>query len=289
MVVMNPLSLSRRRLYFFLLVLLFFILIPFLSLYTNGYRIDTGFRFVKTGGLYIETPLPESEIYINNRLTGRSNIIQRGLFEQNLAPGIYFTFVYKEGYWPWSKELTVREGLVSEGHAFLVPREPVIEEIPLLDPKDVSKKTRNKEYEDVLALFSNKILSPETITAHSTSTVTRKNVVLVRDENIIIAKWLGEKKDTPYYFCDTSREQCVSQALIFSSPSPIQTFDFLPERDDVVIIARRNGIYAIDADRRRMQNFALVYAGVNPDFRIDTRGTFFIKDEGKLYRLSFEI
>ena len=47
---MKPLSLKKRRFYFYTLLAVFFVIIPIITLYTSGYRIGKGFRLVETGG-----------------------------------------------------------------------------------------------------------------------------------------------------------------------------------------------------------------------------------------------
>jgi len=71
--------------------------------------------------LYISTPLPDSEIFIDHEKKKTSGIITSYVFNSNLKPGEYSILVAKEGYWPWAKTLTVKEGLVSEARAFMVP------------------------------------------------------------------------------------------------------------------------------------------------------------------------
>ncbi len=274
--------LKKRRLYFFLFLALFLLAIPILVLYTSGWRLDNNLKLVKTGGIYISAPSSGAEIYVNNKLGKITNIIQHDFFEQNLTPGTYFVFVYKDGYWPWSKELQVHEQLVSDAHAFLVPREPKTEEIFKILPI----------YQSVLTIFSarpslnanNAELTTET--ASATTTITRDKVELILSGNTIFAKWLGSADAAPSYFCDEYKQKCAEKIAVFTSSTKIKTFDFYPGRNDVVLIARKNGIYAVELDRRKIQNFALVYAGGDPDFRIGSDGAFYVKDGSTFYRVT---
>lgn len=117
-------TLRKRRIIFAISALLFFVLAPLLLLYTVGYRIDNRFKIGRTGGLYVSSPFSGSEIYIKNRLEKKTNIIQSGIFRQNLISGIYQILVTKEGYWPWLKPLNIQEGLVAEARAVLIPQNP---------------------------------------------------------------------------------------------------------------------------------------------------------------------
>jgi len=290
---MSPLTLKKRRLYFLLFFVVFLLAIPVLLLYTSGYRIGNDLTLVKTGGVFVSAPVSGAEIYINNKLEKTTNIIQKNFFAQNLKPGTYFIFIYKDGYWPWSKELKVHEQLVSEAHSFLVPREPKLEEITKMIVKEDGSlsKDKNPVYADVLAIFSTK-LSTTTIdkltteSGAATSTVTRNKVTLIRESDAIYAKWLGNLGEAPSAFCDEYKRQCAEKITVFSSPTKIKTFDFYPGRNDVIVIARKNGIYAVETDTRKIQNFALVYAGGDPDFRIGSDGNFYVKDGPTIYKVT---
>lgn len=117
-------TLRKRRIILALASLAFFIVAPALLLYARGYRLDSNFRISKTGGLYISSPVSGSEIFVKNDLKKITNILQTGLFLQNLSEGAYQILVAKDGYWPWLKTLDVKESLVAEARAFLIPRSP---------------------------------------------------------------------------------------------------------------------------------------------------------------------
>ena len=117
-------TLRKRRIIFAVSSLLFFIIAPALLLYSQGYRIDSHFRVSKTGGLYISSPVPGSEIFVQNHLKKTTNFLQTGLFIQDLPEGNYQILVNKNDYWPWLKTLNVKESLVAEARAFLIPKNP---------------------------------------------------------------------------------------------------------------------------------------------------------------------
>lgn len=117
-------TLRKRRIIFALACLAFLIVAPALLLYSHGYRLDSNFRISKTGGLYVSSPVSGSEIFVKNNLKKITNILQTGLFLQDLSEGDYQILVAKDGYWPWLKTLNVKESLVAEARAFLISRNP---------------------------------------------------------------------------------------------------------------------------------------------------------------------
>lgn len=283
---------KKRRWYFLFFLVIFLVTIPPLILYTSGYRLSENYKLVKTGGILIYAPGSGTEIYINNKIGRVTNIFQHSFFEQNLTPGIYFVFVYKEGYWPWSKELRVHEQVVTDANAFLVPKEPKIEEIPKNLPitNVGTSGEQNPLYVSINALFYTDLpvdsAKLTTSSAAATTTVIQNNTKLTRDGDTIYSEWLGDQDKAPSYFCNEYKLDCVKKINIFTSPTKIKTFDFYPGRDDVVLLARKNGIYAVEADQRKIQNFVLVYAGGDPDFRIGSDGVLYVKNGISIFRVT---
>ena len=117
-------TLKYRRKLFFISIAGFLIITPAVLLYTAGYRLADDWSLAKTGGIYISSPLSGSEIFIDNDLKKQTNLLQSGVFVQNLRPSVYSALVAKEDYWPWQKNLKIEPQLVAEARAFLVPRSP---------------------------------------------------------------------------------------------------------------------------------------------------------------------
>ena len=142
---------------------------------------------------------------------------------------------------------------------------------------------------DLFSIKPSATSSLSSITAGATTTVTRNNVKLVLKDYTIFAQWLGNEDDTPFYFCNEYKRDCAQMVDVFTSTTKIKTVDFFPGRNDVIMIARKNGIYAVEADKRKVQNFALVYAGGDPDFRIGRNGVIYVRDGDNYYSLTLSI
>jgi len=96
----------------------------FILLYSQGYILDKSFNLSRRGGLYVSAPIPDSDIFINNKKKKTTGMLNNGLFVSNLKAGTYSVLVAKEGFWPWAKTLEVKEGLVTESRAIIIPQEP---------------------------------------------------------------------------------------------------------------------------------------------------------------------
>lgn len=117
-------TLRKRRIVLLFSFIAFAAIAPALLFYAYGYRLDDNFKIAKTGGLYVFSPVAGAEIYVKDNLEKKTNILQSGLFLQDLTSGIYPVLVAKEGFWPWSKNLHVQAGMVAEARAFLIPQSP---------------------------------------------------------------------------------------------------------------------------------------------------------------------
>src|ERR1035437_9809308 len=89
-------------------------------------------------GLLVATSSPDgAQVIINGHLTtATDNTI-------NLAPGEYDVKIFKEGYFPWQKKITIKKEVVSKADALLFPTAPQLTSItnvgiqnPVLDPTD---------------------------------------------------------------------------------------------------------------------------------------------------------
>lgn len=109
-------------------------------LFGKGYFINlNGNGPVLSGtGLLVATSAPDgAQVLINGHLTtATDNTI-------NLAPGDYDIKIFKEGYFPWEKKITIKNEVVSKADALLFPTAPQLTSItnvgienPVLDPTD---------------------------------------------------------------------------------------------------------------------------------------------------------
>ncbi len=117
-------TLKKRRVLIIICFLAFIIASIIIDFYVNGYRLDSKFNLIKTGGIYVYSPRANSDIYINNQFKKQLGILQNGIFVQNLKPGKYTVLVAKDGYWPWQKKIEVKAEAVSDVRAMLVSQNP---------------------------------------------------------------------------------------------------------------------------------------------------------------------
>ncbi|MBU2109891.1 DUF3324 domain-containing protein [Patescibacteria group bacterium] len=266
-------TLRKRRIILVLCILVFLVIMPMVLMYSNGYRLDSRFHLTKTGGLYVSSPISGSQIFVNNQLKRTTNILQTGLFLQNLKPGTYSILIAKEGRWPWKKEIEIKEQMVSEARALLLPLDP---EGKVLHREDLSPLEVSK-YDEILASLSATSTITEKFTNHD-----RQRLWWNPKENKVWVEWLKDESSRPYYMSKNN-------VLVLDSIYPVRSADFLPGRRDVIIVAVQNGVFAIEIDDSGGRMLQPIYKGKEPIFTIyKNDSSIYILDEKTLMEIKLE-
>lgn len=94
---------------------LFFIVTPYIVLYSLGYRVDLKNKnIIATGGIYVRVVPSDVEITIDQKITNRTNFFSNAIFVQNLLPVRHNILIKKEGYSEYAKDLLVKEKEVTK-------------------------------------------------------------------------------------------------------------------------------------------------------------------------------
>ncbi len=148
---------KKNRTALFLSLLILFLLVgPLTIFFCQGYRLDfKNKKVVQTGGLYLKISPKESEIYINNKLKKKTNFLTGSTFIKNLLPKKYKIEIKKEGYYPWSKELEIKEKQVTDAkNIILFPKK-----INFRTLSSTQKKIENffisPDKKQIICLYSN--------------------------------------------------------------------------------------------------------------------------------------
>jgi hypothetical protein len=101
--------------------IIFVLAIPTVILYCQGYRFDFETKkIIKTGGLAFKTQPKNCEVYINDKLTKKTDFIFGEVFIKNLLPKKYNIKIKKQGFFDWEKNLEVKEKMVTEAKNVLL-------------------------------------------------------------------------------------------------------------------------------------------------------------------------
>jgi len=104
-----------RKALFISSVFIFFIIAPILIFHSQGYRFDfKNKKVIQTGGFYFEILPKQSNIYLNNKLSTKTNFLFNSTLIENILPDKYDVRIEKNNYRPWEKILNIKEKEVTE-------------------------------------------------------------------------------------------------------------------------------------------------------------------------------
>lgn len=257
-------------------------MLPVIVLYVQGYRLDSNLSIVRVGGLYIGEVDSDVEVFLDDVLQDEMKELKRGFFIEDLYPARYSVLVKKNGFVSWGKDAIVRAEKVSEVYPLMMSSKVEAHEIPaqvegtrgFFDPKLSTKLVTNDVFVDTLKLFAK---------GTDSDFITRRGVTLWHDGARVYYVWKGGGVSGAPVFCGS--HDCTATSTVYTALEKINRADFLPGRNDVVLVALPSGIYAVEMDGRYPQHSIQVYSGRNADFRVEDGETLYIKDGQKLFQI----
>jgi len=231
------------------------------------YGIWTELRF---GKIEIYIPKGGTSILLDEKKVGITSTDGQIITLNRVRPGEHSILVYLQEYYPWKKRLTVNTGKSTKVRAFFVR-----EKYTISHKKDGLSKDDTKK---VALLFETNIDKKISLAGDG-------NVEVKKEGGKIFASWVGgNTTQSPSYFCNEAK--CNETVVVFESvDGAIDTFDFYPDREDVILFSIKNGVYAIEIDKRGTQNFQPLYLNNNTSFRVDDEGHIFIKEGERFFEL----
>lgn len=349
----QPLSHSRRKYIFIVLLVIFICALPLFMFYATGYRFDfsdDARSIISTGGLYISAGSTNARIFVNEESVDNIRVFRSASYIQNLNEGIHKLTVQQENLQTWTKDLPVFPHIVTEAQSFNMPQIPQVRlvapyttlsgeqvvfvattseiilpgasttnEIFKATTTATSSYQANPEYEYVVSLFATTTATGTTLVErvvdevehafrfdssssslaiqNATSTKIVRNVMLYRKGEEVFARYLGDRRSLPYYYCvdhvsasttvaqygehvyesisgilgSSSEENivvqndrtrvCRNEIRIDRKWQEIKDFDFFPESTDLVLLLLEDGLYVVEIDDRAWQNTQLLYPG----------------------------
>ncbi|MCX6738158.1 MAG: hypothetical protein NTY11_01965 [Candidatus Parcubacteria bacterium] len=104
-----------KRNLFFLICALFLIITPIIVMSASGYRFDfANGKIVQIGGLFFKTSPPGVTVYIDDKPYKKTNFFFDTVLINNLLPRNYHIAIQKTDFYPWEKNLSVEQRMVTE-------------------------------------------------------------------------------------------------------------------------------------------------------------------------------
>jgi len=100
-------------------------------LYSQGYRFDFQTKkLTQTGAFYFKVSPKKAKVYLNGEFKEETSSFSGTAFLENLTPGRYFIEIKKPGYYPWRKNLEIKEKQVTcAENIVLIPKNIEFKEV----------------------------------------------------------------------------------------------------------------------------------------------------------------
>ena len=131
-----------------------------------------------------------------------------------------------------------------------------------LNNRSVAARTVKKTVDDSLPALAHRIAFDR-----------YRRARLWHDDQNLWVQWLAETP-LPYYLTE-------KKELVFKTKSLLKNAAFFPGRDDIIIVAIENGVFALEIDGRGTRNFQPIYKGKSPVFA-RLGDNLYILDQGAL-------
>ncbi len=106
---------KTRLIILLICVVLFLVVVPYIVLYSVGYRVDfENQKIVATGGIYVRVFPTGVDVSIDNGAIDTTGYFYSSVFVQNLLPGVHHVSITKEEYYNYQKNLLVEENEVTK-------------------------------------------------------------------------------------------------------------------------------------------------------------------------------
>ncbi len=180
----------------------FFILSYLVVLYAFGYQFDfRNLKWVETGSLIIRAN-NEVEIFIDDRLEGKTSFISNTFVEKNLLPGRYNLRIEKEDF-VFNKNVEIKSGEITQLLHLYLTAEDEIENF-IISQNQIEKKKSSyfideKDrllYKD-LGNSQSELIFPEQIDDFIVSPDNKKIALITSNE--ISVFWLEDENEPPYF------------------------------------------------------------------------------------------
>ncbi len=292
---MEPLSLKTRRVYATTFFVLFLIVLPIVGLYASGYRLS-GFSLVSTGGIYVTVPTSGVTLSLNGQELERSNIFSKAFFFNNLTPGSYVIQATSDEYYPWSKNLFVESGFVSDVPVPAIAQPLVVRELvvatttaQIVQASIATSTTRaieEERFESIVEIFlaTTTALVKESAVENNILSLTpidkAGGVALFIEEGNLLVRWT-RNSPPPSFFC-TRPSSCSPLFALARSRSEVTSAQFFA--GGVLYRMLGSGVYFSEVDIRIPRLTIPVFTAPDAQFKV-IDNSLIVRSQEKYYEI----
>ncbi len=220
--------------------------------YGIGYRITSTMGIGKIGQVTMTLPLPKTSIFIDQDQkidTTKEN----EPVDVSLSPGSHQIIISGNGYFPWTKNITVPSGGTVTLSPIFIAQNTSGSIITNKDPEYGKIKS------DIAANKLPTLVHPILSSDNTTTLWVENNAILVK---------------TP-----------TATTTVIQPDTEIKNVSFYKNRNDVVMFSTNNTIYAIEVSSNGTQNFMPIYKGTKPAFIAPDPNYIYVEDATSLMQV----
>ncbi|MCK5466719.1 hypothetical protein KAI56_04485 [Candidatus Parcubacteria bacterium] len=267
---------KKLKIYLYICVTIFFVLLAVVLFYSFGYKYDTEERkTIQTGAIIIKSVPRDIDIYINDNLFENNNALNTLLTGyvkvENLNSGKYNIKIKKDGYFNWEKNVNINGGYITDLKNIVLLKNSYEKNILLdnitadlnekniwanngknkvvymnknnLNLFDINSKTKNDEIK-IIANFGN---TPFNKNGDDTD-FHLDDIIWSNDDTKIIAK-ISENNSPFWYLIDLGNKNEISDvSFIFNEISEVKnkySFDF----NKSLFYLKNDALYEFDYEK----------------------------------------
>ncbi len=241
------------------------------KLYELGYRFTFSHGVTRPSFIAISPFTQGTTFFLDGEPVTDANavhaVIDGDIITITVPAGLHDVVFARNKYSPWEKTLDIESGEHITVGPFNIPA----------TTNGVLLKPTDAEYRNAVQLLAAGAKTP----SEQSPVSSRDNTIeaFVRGQSLIAHVKSGTP---PQSFCDTS---CESEKEVVALQAEVRGLAFLPGRNDVLLMAVQDGIFAIELDTRGIQNFQVLYRGIRPTFAVSPEGLIYIKEGDSIFKI----
>ncbi len=240
-------SYRKRKIFFYLFFFIFLLAGCAITLYSQGYRLNTKeLTLSKIGGIFILSEPAQANIVLDGKpIKNKSWFLQSGTLIDNIIPGSHDLELLADGYRPWHKTIFVEPSLVSEvDSALLVSNHPAKKaKSDVFSITPLGTHHVEKDASGTLSLADTILPGGEFISASPDNqfvlTKTTAGTYLLSSLQPTSATSTPIDINKLFYTLRTS-------VLKLGGKPALQAVAFHPQSDAELFVATQNGLYLLD-------------------------------------------
>src|SRR3989344_2479125 len=282
---------KQRITLFSICAILFLLSAVSVIFYSQGFRFDFAQKKIaQTGAFYFKVSPKNSQIYIDDKIRKRTDFLFNSSYIDNLLPRRYKVEIKKDGYFPWTKSLEVKEKevtdarnivLVNQELSFSVLASAIQDVFFAPDEKKIIFLERQGDSWELKSFnleinIKSHILKPTDIAKDGADF---NNLEFSPDSKRALLK-AGLKEKNSYFLIDMGATPVKLTSLDFLGKE-VEKIVFHPRDAQKLFLLDENKLKEGDLSQKKITPFE---SGIVLDFAVSDGHIYYLESSGHLYK-----